>query len=415
MGTADMVTKEYMRENAVFADAFNYLIYNGKKVIDPAKLKEIDPTEIALPFGDEEKAGEDKKGKVQETEWSSVKNGSVRKKTAGRAGKKTDAVQKYRDILKSAVIKQDEKMSYVLLGIENQTDVHYAMPVRNAIYDALQYGRQVADIAAEHRRNKKDFTGKSNGEYLSGFLKEDCIKPVITLVIHFGAEEWDGPLSLHEMMSVSDIEILSFVENYRIHLIDPAKLTEEQLNKFSTSMREVIGYIKYSKNKDKLLEFLRTDAHRSIEMNAARVIKTITNTPIEVSEEEGEIEMCKAIEDLIAESEARGRAEGEVRGRAEGETRGEAKGMIEICLDMSFSKEDMIAESEARGRAEGEVRGEARGRAEGETRGEAKGMIEICLDMSFSKEDILKKLQEKLNISLQQAGEYFEMYGKRTV
>ena len=360
MGTADMVTKEYMRENAVFADAFNYLIYNGKKVIDPAKLKEIDPTEIALPFGDEEKAGEDKKGKVQETEWSSVKNGSVRKKTAGRAGKKTDAVQKYRDILKSAVIKQDEKMSYVLLGIENQTDVHYAMPVRNAIYDALQYGRQVADIAAGHRRNKKDFTGKSNGEYLSGFLKEDCIKPVITLVIHFGAEEWDGPLSLHEMMSVSDIEILSFVENYRIHLIDPAKLTEEQLNKFSTSMREVIGYIKYSKNKDKLLEFLRTDAHRSIEMNAARVIRTITNTPIEVSEEEEEIEMCKAIEDLIAESEARGRAEGE-------------------------------------------------------TRGEAKGMIEICLDMSFSKEDILKKLQEKLNISLQQAGEYFEMYGKRTV
>ena len=46
MGTADMVTKEYMRENAVFADAFNYLIYNGKKVIDPAKLKEIDPTEM---------------------------------------------------------------------------------------------------------------------------------------------------------------------------------------------------------------------------------------------------------------------------------------------------------------------------------------------------------------------------------
>ncbi len=277
-------------------------------------------------------------------------------------------MQKYRDILKSAVIKQDEKMSYVLLGIENQTDVHYAMPVRNAIYDALQYGRQVADIAAEHRRNKKDFTGKSNGEYLSGFLKEDCIKPVITLVIHFGAEEWDGPLSLHEMMSVSDIEILSFVENYRIHLIDPAKLTEEQLDHFSTSLKEVMGYIKYSKNKEQLLKFLHTDTHRSIEMNAVRVIKTITNTPIEVSEEEEEIEMCKAIEDLIAESEARGRAEGEVRGRAEGETRGEAKGMIEICLDMSFSKED-----------------------------------------------ILKKLQEKLNISLQQAGEYFEMYGKRTV
>ena len=277
-------------------------------------------------------------------------------------------MQRYRDLLKSAVVKQDERTSYVLLGVENQTDVHYAMPVRNAIYDALQYGRQVADIAAEHRRNKKDFSGKNNGEYLSGYLKEDHIRPVITLVIHFGAEEWDGPLSLHEMMSTRDMELLSFVENYRIHLIDPAKLTEEQLDQFSTSLKEVMGYIKYSKNKEQLLKFLQTDTHRSIEMNAVRVIKTITNTPIEVSEEEEEIEMCKAIEDLIAESEARGRAEGEVRGRAEGETRGEAKGMIEICLDMSFSKED-----------------------------------------------ILKKLQEKLNISLQQAGEYFEMYGKHIV
>ena len=341
MGTTDIVTKEYMRENAVFADAFNYLIYNGKKVIDPKKLKEMDPTEIALPFGDEEKSGEDKK-----------------RENASRAGKKTDTVQRYRDVLKSVVVKQDETMSYVLLGIENQTDVHYAMPVRNAIYDALQYGRQVADVAAHHRRNSKEFSGRSKGEYLSGFYKEDRIRPVITLVIHFGAEEWDGPLSLHEMMSTRNMELLSFVENYRVHLIDPAALTEEQLDQFSTSLKEVMGYIKYSKNKEKLLEFLRTDSHKSIEMNAVRVIKAITNTPIEVSEEEGEIEMCKAIEDLISESEARG---------------------------------------------------EARGRAEGE----AKGMVEICLEMSFSKQDILKKLQEKLNISLQQADKYFELYGKQ--
>ena len=355
MGTADIVTKEYMRENTVFADAFNYLIYNGKKVIDPAKLTEIDSTEIALPFGNAEKVKAEKKRKEQEAEWSSVKNESVRKKNTSRVGVKMDAVQKYRDVFKSMVIKQDEKTSYVLLGIENQTDVHYAMPVRNVIYDALQYGRQVADIAADHRRNKKDFPGKSNGEYLSGFFKEDHIRPIITLVIHFGAEEWDGPLSLHEMMATRDMEILSFVENYRIHLIDPAKLAEEELNKFSTSLKEVMGYIKYSKDKEKLMEFLRKDTHKTIEMNAARVIKTITNTPIEVSEEMEEIEMCKAIEDLILESEEKG-----------------------------------------------------------EKKGEAKGMIEICLEMNFSKEDILRKLQDKLNISMQQASEYFEIYGRKT-
>ena len=315
MGTVDIVTKEYMRENAIFADVFNYLIYGGKKVIDPAGLTEVD--------------------------------------TATSAVGKKDALQKYRDVLKAAVIKQDEKMSYVLLGVENQTDVHYAMPVRNAIY-ALQYGKQVSDIAAGHRRSQKDYSGKTGGEYLSGFFKEDHIKPVITLVIHFGAEEWNGPLSLHEMMPIRDMEILSYVENYRIHLIDPAKLTEEELNKFSTSMREVMGYIKYSNNKEKLLDFLRTDTHKSIEMNAARVIKTITKTPIKISEEKEGIEMCQAIEELIAESEARG----EVRGKAE-------------------------------------------------------GMIEMCLEMNIPKKGIIKRLQDKLNISMQQADEYFRMYGTK--
>nr|WP_243006858.1 hypothetical protein [Roseburia sp. OF03-24] len=109
MGTADIVTKEYMRENTVFADAFNYLIYNGKKVIDPAKLTEIDSTEIALPFGNAEKVKAEKKRKEQEAEWSSVKNESVRKKNTSRVGVKMDAVQKYRDVFKSMVIKQDEK------------------------------------------------------------------------------------------------------------------------------------------------------------------------------------------------------------------------------------------------------------------------------------------------------------------
>ena len=118
MGTADTVTKAYMRENTIFADAFNYLLYDGRRVIDPESLKELDTTEIALPFADD----------------------------------KTEAVQKYRDILKSAVIKQDGRVSYVLLGIENQTDIHYAMPVRNMIYDALQYGKQVSDTAAKHRK-----------------------------------------------------------------------------------------------------------------------------------------------------------------------------------------------------------------------------------------------------------------------
>ena len=178
MGMTDTVTKEYMRGNRVFADAFNYLIYGGEQVVKPALLQELDTTEIAIPFAlDEEE---------NTTE---------------------EAVQKYRDVLKSTVIMQDAKASYILLGVENQTDVHYAMPVRNIIYDALQYGKQVSEVAKKHK-NQSDGKRHNRGEYLSGFYKEDRIRPVITLVIHFGANKWDGPLSLYEMMDLEDEKLL---------------------------------------------------------------------------------------------------------------------------------------------------------------------------------------------------------------
>lgn len=278
MGLADTVTKAYMNDNSVFADAFNYLIYGGETVVDPKQLQELDTTEIALPFG-----SQDEDGKQPE-----------------------EAVQKYRDVLKSAIIKQDDEAAYILLGIENQTDIHYAMPVRNIIYDALQYGKQVADIAAKHRASDGDAKGHSRGEYLSGFYKEDRITPVITLVLHFGANEWDGPLSLHEMMAVKNKNLLNFVQDYQIHLIDPAKLSAEDLERFSSSLREVIGYIKYSKDKKRLSEFLTDNPRMLIEANAARVIKAVTNTPLDIPEGAEVIDVCKAVEEMINESEERG-------------------------------------------------------------------------------------------------------------
>ena len=80
-----------MRKNNIFADAFNYLIYEGKPVVDPERLRELDTTEIALPFGSQEKEN----------------------------GQSNDLVQKYRDILKSAVVMQEDEAAYILLGIEN--------------------------------------------------------------------------------------------------------------------------------------------------------------------------------------------------------------------------------------------------------------------------------------------------------
>lgn len=280
MSKKDTVIKTFMRENTVFADAFNYLIFNGKKVIQPERLQELDTTELVQLIA---------KGK----------------------NNKNESVQKYRDILKAAVIMEDENADYLLLGIENQTEIHYAMPVRNMIYDALQYGNQVAAIAAQNVKEKK---APTRAEFLSGFYKADKLRPVITLVLHFGADPWDGATSLHEMMYFPLEEMRTFIQDYKIHLIDPAALKPDELEKFSTSLREVLGCIKYSKDKEKLSSFIRNNTRMMLEINAARVIQAITNITLDLSEEVEEVDMCKAIDDMMQDSREEGKAEGRTEG-----------------------------------------------------------------------------------------------------
>ena len=116
----------------------------------------------------------------------------------------------------------------------------------------------------------------------------------------------ETPLSLHEMMAVKNKNLLNFVQDYQIHLIDPAKLSAEDLERFSSSLREVIGYIKYSKDKKRLSEFLTDNPRMLIEANAARVIKAVTNTPLDIPEGAEVIDVCKAVEEMMNESEERG-------------------------------------------------------------------------------------------------------------
>lgn len=43
----------------------------------------------------------------------------------------------------------------VLVGIEDQMKIHYAMPVRCMLYDALGYTRQCKQIEESHKKKKE--------------------------------------------------------------------------------------------------------------------------------------------------------------------------------------------------------------------------------------------------------------------
>lgn len=103
------------------------------------------------------------------------------------------------------------------------------------------------------------------------YTKEDRLIPIITMVVHFGAELWDGLVRLHEMLAVKEPEILQFVPDYRINLVSPAAMTEEEINRFHTSLREVMLFIKYSKDKKKIGELLHSNERYRAVQKAVRI------------------------------------------------------------------------------------------------------------------------------------------------
>ena len=145
----------------------------------------------------------------------------------------------------------------------------------------------------------------SAGEFLGGFWKEDRLIPSITVTIFFGSEEWDGPLSLLEMMDVSDPDVLACMDNYHVRMIAPAQMSDEEIMKFQSSLREVMLFIKYSKDSENLSRILEANAKRfmEVERRAADVIEAITNSGIKYDESEEVVNVCQAIQEIRKESE----------------------------------------------------------------------------------------------------------------
>ena len=270
MGAKDTVTTKYMRQNEVFADTFNYFVYDGTQVIDPDSLSELDTREIDVPYGGE-------KGAKQ-------------------------PVQKNRDVVKSAVVMKDERAAYLLMAIENQSNIHYAMPVKNMVYDALQYAKQV-EIAASSHRMSGDYKHTASDEYLSGFMKDDRLLPVVTLVVYFDSKEWDGPLSVHGMFDKQDERVLAMVPDYKINLLAPALIKDTDFKKFHSSLKEVMLFIKYSEDKDVLVNILNAnESFRHLGREEVDVLNTCVGANIEVKQDEEAVDVCLAIQQLQEEA-----------------------------------------------------------------------------------------------------------------
>ena len=170
------------------------------------------------------------------------------------------------------------------------------------LYDALQYARQVEQTGRKHREKKK-YGRRGSGEFLAGFYKEDRLLPVVTLFISFTPEEWDGPRSLWEMVEVEDEAVLARLPDYRINLVAPAEIGKEEFGKFHSSLGDVLEFIKYSGDKEKLMDWLHQEKPElTMGRKEVEVLNACVNAKLTIKEEEEEVEVCKAIEDYKREA-----------------------------------------------------------------------------------------------------------------
>ena len=268
MGTKDTVAKKFWSDNAKFADLINANVFDGRQVVHPEDLQPEDPVELAVL------------SKLEKLTTS----------------------QKVRDILRSCQIRRGKGSYFVLIGIENQSDIHYAMPVRNMLYDALNYLAQVDAKAKEHKLAKDSLT---QGEYLSGFAKGDRIIPVVTLTVYWGADAWDGPRRLSDMYADVDPEIVRMAGDYEINLISPAEVKD--FAKYSTELGELLELIKHSDDQEEMIRFLSGKGDGwELDRDSLIMANEFADTRFSVEQGGERVRVARAFAQQAEESHAKG-------------------------------------------------------------------------------------------------------------
>ena len=318
----DIIIKNYWHNDEQFADFFNAVLFDGQQIIKPDELEDLD------------------------TEQSSILE---HRKYAESIGASRDNVK----IRKKSMLYGVE---FVILGIEGQEHIHYAMPMRVMGYDYGTYKKQYDANIVKY----KDVKGLSEDEYLSRMKKTDKFILVITIVVYYGEKPWDGATSLHGMLNIPK-EMELFINDYKMHLVEARK---NNLKLHNINNRDLFNLLEILLNKSGKLNEIREKAinyakEHSVEKSVIMTVAGAAN--------------CKLDYNLISE-----------------------KGDADMCTVFEETRKEGVIE----------------GVAQGITQGRAEEIIETGYEFGLSEADILTRLQKKLNVSSQKAQEYLSMFGK---
>lgn len=268
----DVTLKTFWRDNEHFADLFNATVFNGKQVLKPNKLTEMD-TDVSAT--------------IQSKSYN-------------------ESITRNRDVVK----KMSDGVEFNILGLEIQDKTHYAMPLRTMTYDALGYIKEYNDIKKHHKLNKDSFS--SHEEFLSGINKSDRFHPIITLVLYYGESLWDGPTCLSDMMISMPDNIKAYFSDYKLNLVQI--LDSDKYTFYNEDVRDVFNIIRNIYNDD-FDSIYREYESRNVDIDVMELICNITSVPKLMdlctdTEQGGTVNMCEAMKRFQAECESKGMKEG---------------------------------------------------------------------------------------------------------
>ena len=295
----DTILKNFWRDNHHFADLFNAALFDGEQVLNPDDLSEAD------------------------TDVSSFL------KFNGHA----ETVQKVLDVVKKTAY----GIEFVIWGLENQSKIHYAMPLRHMIGDGFSYLKEYQEIAA---KNRKDKNFASSDEFLSNMKKTDKLHPMISLCVYYGENPWDGSLCLVDMLEVPE-KIKPLVADYKMNLLELRTSGSLQFHNQDVNTVFDISRSIYERDYNKINTVYKD---RLIASELGVVIGAITQSQelidhaLELEQKGGQVNMCSALEELKRE----GKQEGLQEGKKEGLQEGMIAGTIKTCKKFKLDQEAAI-------------------------------------------------------------------------
>ncbi len=284
MQNKDALEKDVLRNHKNFSSIINYCLYNNENIIKEDDLIDLN-TELI---------------NIDNTHKTSVK--------------------RYRDIYKK-VKYRDSNNTYLLIGLENQTNMDPYMVIRSMGYDYFSYNTQISNI-------------EKNMQYDIIKLKEMKIFPVITFILYFSPNPWTGPKDLYNLLNIKkDMPISKYIQNYQLNIIEPCYMKDEDIDKLTDDLKIIFKFIKVSNDKEKIYKLVHTDdLFINIKTTVVTLLNEILKLNLKINKEDEVTNMCKGMDDLILESKNEGiiigKNEGIIIGKTEGIIIGKNEGII---------------------------------------------------------------------------------------